>query len=582
MEETGAKETVFRKKTLTLLEHIERVVTFSEIESKEKKLKLRKAFSKHLSFIARTLGISKAEARLFAHILNFSGDEAASQEALARSLKCGRIRLLRYMDCLEALEQKGLVFCIKNGSDFPPRSGYRIPHKIIQMIRQGKVFVPARHKNLSLEELFEHMEALYKTRKEEGISQKNMAAELQSLLNDSPQLDFCRVLKGLGINSVIFFVLLCLDLVIRDVDIFDLTEDYELKDLMGYEYTRFKRELRFGKNILFEKDLVEFAPNEGFRGTSEIQLTQTTREQYLSAFDLKETTIKKTAGFIPGVTITEKNLFFNKNEETQIRRLSGLLDRERFGAITRRLSERGMRTGFACLFSGPPGTGKTETAYQLARSTGRDLMPVEIAKTKSMWFGESEKSIKRVFDKYRAKLEQAEKSNNPAPILLFNEADGILGKRRETGHSLAQTENSMQNIILEEIENLRGILIATTNLSENMDAAFERRFLFKIEFAKPGPDVRSFIWQSLIPNLESDDYRLLASRFDFSGGQIENIARKCAVESVLAGVEPEIEKILVFCREELNGKREARIGFIQDEEHCIAVQNTPGASGSGQ
>jgi len=31
-----------------------------------------------------------------------------------------------------------------------------------------------------------------------------------------------------------------------------------------------------------------------------------------------------------------------------------------------------MRKGFACLFSGTPGTGKTETAYQIARETGRN------------------------------------------------------------------------------------------------------------------------------------------------------------------------------------------------------------------
>jgi SpoVK/Ycf46/Vps4 family AAA+-type ATPase len=60
-----------------------------------------------------------------------------------------------------------------------------------------------------------------------------------------------------------------------------------------------------------------------------------------------------------------------------------------------------MRTGFACIFSDPPGTGKTETVYQIARKTDRDIMLVNIAETKSMWFGESEKLIKSVFDRYR-------------------------------------------------------------------------------------------------------------------------------------------------------------------------------------
>jgi len=70
---------------------------------------------------------------------------------------------------------------------------------------------------------------------------------------------------------------------------------------------------------------------------------------------------------------------------------------ENYQKVQGRLSENGMRKGFACLFSGAPGTGKTETAYQIARETGRDIMMVDISNTKSCWFGESEKKIKEVF-----------------------------------------------------------------------------------------------------------------------------------------------------------------------------------------
>ena len=89
----------------------------------------------------------------------------------------------------------------------------------------------------------------------------------------------------------------------------------------------------------------------------------------------------------------------------------------------------GMRTGFACLFSGSPGTGKTETARQVAKATGRGIIQVDIADTKSKWFGESEKQIKAVFNRYRA----AVKGSDVMPILLFNEADAVIGKRQELG-----------------------------------------------------------------------------------------------------------------------------------------------------
>lgn len=74
------------------------------------------------------------------------------------------------------------------------------------------------------------------------------------------------------------------------------------------------------------------------------------------------------------------------------------------------------------------------------------------------------------------------------PILLFNEADGVINKRKDSNSSaVAQTENEIQNIILQEMEEFKGILIATTNLTDNIDTAFERRFLFKLELTVPTP-----------------------------------------------------------------------------------------------
>jgi SpoVK/Ycf46/Vps4 family AAA+-type ATPase len=219
-----------------------------------------------------------------------------------------------------------------------------------------------------------------------------------------------------------------------------------------------------------------------------------------------------------------------------------------------------MRTGFACIFSGPPGTGKTETAYQMARETGRDIMLVDIANTKSMWFGESEKRIKAVFDRYRGIV----KNNGLVPILLFNEADAVFGKRRELAESRNgpdQTENAIQNIILQEMENLNGILIATTNMTSNFDKAFERRFLYKINFEKPDLESKRLMWQSFIPALTDSNAENLAVKFDFSGGQIENIARKSAVSFILKGAAPDISSLETFCGEESFEKPASGIGF---------------------
>ena len=94
-----------------------------------------------------------------------------------------------------------------------------------------------------------------------------------------------------------------------------------------------------------------------------------------------------------------------------------------------------------------------------------------------------------------------------------------------------------------------------------MDAAFERRFLYKIEFDRPEATTRKSIWTSLINGLSDEDAWALASRFDFSGGQIENIARKSTVHRVLSGKAPILEDMVKFCSGECSVK-EKRIGFI--------------------
>ena len=172
-----------------------------------------------------------------------------------------------------------------------------------------------------------------------------------------------------------------------------------------------------------------------------------------------------------------------------------------------------------------------------------------------MWVGESEKNIKGIFDDYKQKVKQSVKT----PILLFNEADAIIGKRQVGAErAVEKMENSIQNIILQEIEQLDGILIATTNLAENMDKAFERRFLYKVKFEKPDLACRSQI------SLEDADASFLAARYDFSGGEIENIARHYTIQTILHGSPEKIVKSLTeFCESErLEGARAKRkIGF---------------------
>ena len=230
--------------------------------------------------------------------------------------------------------------------------------------------------------------------------------------------------------------------------------------------------------------------------------------------------------------------------------------------VLRRLKQRRLRGGFTCLFYGAPGTGKTETVYQLARKSGRDIFVVDVSQLRSKWVGESEQNVKGIFDEYRTICE----THKRKPILLLNEADAIICKRMEGAErSVDKSENTIQNIILQEMESLDGILIATTNLSKNMDRAFERRFLYKVEFHKPKTKVRAKIWHSMLPELSENESILLAESFsEFAGGQIENITRKALVAEALRGTRLSMNDIVDLCQHEMLDNADANrktIGF---------------------
>ena len=291
-----------------------------------------------------------------------------------------------------------------------------------------------------------------------------------------------------------------------------------------------------------------------------MKLTEKGRELFLEGdFELFSENKSKEKGLIYPEDIPEKKMFFDEELSRQLILLMKNLQEERFTELQKRLGEMSMPKGVAAIFHGLPGTGKTETAMQIAKVTGRPVCHVDIADSKSCWFGESEKLIKRIFTDY---AEQCKKAT-VKPILLFNEADALFSKRKDSMSSnVAQTENAIQNIILEEMEKLDGILIATTNLIANLDEAFERRFLFKIKFGQPTVEAKKAIWKDKLPWLSDIDCCILAERYNFSGGEIDNIVRKVIMDEVLNGQRPDLQFIDELCRhEKISGTETNGIGF---------------------
>jgi SpoVK/Ycf46/Vps4 family AAA+-type ATPase len=259
--------------------------------------------------------------------------------------------------------------------------------------------------------------------------------------------------------------------------------------------------------------------------------------------------------------IAEKTMFFDSDLQQKLRLLEQTLSAENLSRIRERLREKNMPEGITVIFYGPPGTGKTESVLQIARKTGRSVMWVDMSNTKSMFYGESEKKISAIFKNYTEFAENCE----TLPILLFNEADALFSTRNKQSSSpVFQTENAIQNILLEKMEKFTGILMATTNLEGNLDPAFDRRFLYKLAFFEPDLPIRTKILRDKIPQLEEASATLLAGQFRFSGGMIENLARKCEMHEILNGSFPNSEELLQFAAEEesMRKKDHKPIGFM--------------------
>lgn len=317
------------------------------------------------------------------------------------------------------------------------------------------------------------------------------------------------------------------------------------------------QKLRSGKNILIQLKLIELK-NESFMNDTGVELTNKSHK-FLKEFDIhfnKDKTGKRKT--IKPQKIKSKKLFYNSEEEKQLDTITRMLEEIKFKETRKRLSEKKLPKGINIVFYGPPGTGKTESVLQIAKATNREIIKVDISAAKSMWFGESEKITKKIFTDYKETAKQCKQM----PILFLNEADALISKRSEVNSSSTdKTQNTIQNIFLEELENFKGILIATTNLVGNMDKAFERRFLFKVEINNPTAEVKAQIWKEKLSHLNPEEAMILAKTYDFSGGQIENIVRKKEIEEIIQGKAIRFEEIYSFCKAELFEKSYGKIGF---------------------
>ena len=543
-------------KNQTLLLAIEAVVEATHDSAfGEKALK---AVDSELAYIADKLELTKMQAVMMSVFMDQCNDHRINLSDLSRHFGCRNIRMLRMSAEIRALAEKKYIKVARNDGE----ETYRVPREVISAIKDDKKPEPRSLSGLSLEGMFGVFGDMFSEAERHEITTEALHHSIKEVLDANPSSTLSQGLMKAGLSSVdlVVFVHMAYLFVENNDNAINMSDLEDILDSRNLK-SRVKRGLESGEIQLLQQKLIEYNEHNGFGDRYSYRLSENTKREMLGELYVPALPEDLTRGLTLYDKLTEKKMYYNPSEQSKVQQLSSLLEPDNFRSVTERLAAKGMRKGFACLFYGSPGTGKTETVYQIAKATGRNIMQVNIASLKSCWVGESEKNVRAIFDRYRKLVENSE----VAPILLFNEADAIIGKRSEqTDRAVDKMENTIQNILLEEIEKLEGILIATTNLATNMDKAFERRFIYKIEFGRPNTEAKAAIWRTMLPSVDDKTIASLAKNYDLSGGQIENIARKHTVEGILNGFDTvDDEKLHIFCREEAKGyfTERSKVGF---------------------
>lgn len=554
VDKSKQKDDAQNAKPKSILESFEYIVELAEDSNLDNDF-FEKA-AKHIKYASRKLKLAPMQVVLLAMFVDRSEDSHIMISDIAKYTGCRTTKILRLSDDIDTLERQRYLRASRSRNSL----SYRVPGAVLKSVRKNQPYIYEEEPIPDTQTFFDRFDRLMNEKNDDELTHDSLKELTMEMLDEIKGTIFATELRrcGFGDEDTLLFIFMA-HLFVENND--DNIGFHDIDDLFDNDEipSWVKREFRSRESELFEKELIENVNEDGMARSDAFKLTEKAKEQFLCELNLNKIG-RSDRNLIKAETLAEKDLIYNETERGLITELSSILSENRFNEVQKRLRSAGMRPGFCCIFYGAPGTGKTETVYQLARCTGRDIMRVDVDKIKSCWVGESEKNIKALFDRYRNIC----KNSELAPILLFNEADAVLGVRMEgASRAVDKMENSIQNIILQEMETLEGIMIATTNLTTNLDKAFERRFLYKIRFDKPTVNARTEIWKAMLKGLSDEDAKTLASQFDLSGGEIENIARKHSVNAILSGNDAiDIQELISICRhEKITKDNRPRIGF---------------------
>jgi len=516
--------------------------------------------------IQRELNLSLEEARIFSIIISYQLQDSYSAKfsVIKNDFNLKNDEYLKYLNIAYKLEKKGLLTFAEKRSGRSSRLNpdFNIDDMIFNKLILGFDYL----EEVDFSDIYSVVniiKELIDKKEDNKMTEYRLISESERIFEkmDKTQ-EFSMLLSKYSIKEKLILIYIIYQYITGSYEYAYANRICEIFfDNLSHKAKYLELILKEELNI-FKDKLVKLEESSNlFDSSSRVELTDKAISILLQSKDKN-----KKQEFKPRFTqhikynTLKKEIFLDDKLQKDINQLKSVCDSKNFNKIIKDLKKANLPSGIVSILYGFPGTGKTASVYEIAKLTKRDVLQVDISSIQSKWVGESEKNTKAIFTEYKKACEIFAKK----PILLFNEADAIISKRLDVISAVGQMNNTMQNILLEELENFEGIFMATTNLVDNMDDAFSRRFLNKIKFERPSPKTREHIWKSKLPELDEDIYKKL-SKYDLSGGQIENVSRKYLINKILEQKEFCFEKLQDYIKEEIEFKKDetvSKMGFL--------------------
>ena len=469
-------------------------------------------------------------------------------------------------EAIDQLLEKKLVYIRRHDHTSSRKKSYNktiaAKDKVLDSLMKGDKTLLEIIKVTNFYSLLTEVRELLVKRIDGIITTYELGTEVRGILDqhkEFPEVEWLLSIDGLDNYDIS----LALDLTIEHVEGAEEVDfDKLIKEVFSdvQDRVKYKRKVKENRCPLVLNDIVEFT-DSGFTFLNYVRLSDTAMDIFLGGYKdtIKKEFKPKMGNLIYPNNIDWEKLYYNTAEREQIETLTTALDDTNYKDLVERMKFQGMKAGFSVLLYGFPGTGKTSSVKQIAKATGRSIYMVEIDKIQSKWVGESEKNLAKVFEEYK----YCKKYFNIDPILMFNEADAILGKRFNVNSAVDKTFNALQNILLQELEDFEGIFMATTNLADQLDKAFDRRLLYKVNFQKPEKSISKKILGHAFSYLTEETIEKINDCYTLTGGQIANIRKKLLVKSILKKDLILEEYVQLLCKEEniLNQNNRTTIGF---------------------